>query len=598
MQSHPGARSSLPAGARFVLPWLAILAAPASAHAEPRETAPHTHAYALVVGDNVGGSGQQALRFAEDDARRVAQVLVELGHYEASDVRTLLRPDVGHLLGAVDEIAARARANALRGDQTQVLFYFSGHARASAVNLGAEELPLTTLRDRLRAVPSTITIVVLDACQSGSFSRIKGAEPAADFSYNSVSGLTQKGLAVMASSTAEELSQESDELKASYFTHHLVTALRGAGDSDGDGRVSLDEAYRYAYRRTLASTARTQVGEQHVTLETDLAGQGEVPVTFPAEARAQLDLPATLEARVLVQQYPSGAVMADVQKAPGAPVRLALVAGGYDAVVTQKTGIVECRVTVSDGGVTELDLSTCTAVRADATAAKGAFGDDDPSEGDRDVARGEHDATSSDEDEPSGHRKREVDRWSIEVAAGLIEQRTDAYTSRLNEFGYEAGLIDFPSLHFTAGASRKLTAHLAALVQIETLAGDSYQRSIAQETDTASFRAYGAGAYLRTFADLGRWFGVYGQAGAGFGLGIVDLETQQTGVPPSARTYSMGYILGGAVGATARLGRVLTLFVQGGYDYAPVIRNLIGDTHDGGGFSVVLGMRFHLGDDR
>ena len=30
---------------------------------------------------------------------------------------------------------------------------------------------------------------------------------------------------------------------------------------------------------------------------------------------------------------------------------------------------------------------------------------------------------------------------------------------------------------------------------------------------------------------------------------------------------------------------MVTLFGQGGYDYAPVIRNLIGDTHDGGGFS-------------
>src|SRR5439155_13901499 len=121
---------------------------------------------------------------------------------------------------------------------------------------------------------------------SGQFARIKGVETTADFSFNSVSRLTTKGIAVMASSTAQELSQESDELKGSYFTHHLITALRGAADSDGDGRVSLDEAYRYAYRRTLASTATTQVGSQHVTLETDLAGQGEVPVTYPADAKS------------------------------------------------------------------------------------------------------------------------------------------------------------------------------------------------------------------------------------------------------------------------------------------------------------------------
>jgi hypothetical protein len=391
----------------------------------------------------------------------------------------------------------------------------------------------------------------------------------------------------MASSTAEELSQESDELKASYFTHHLVTALRGAGDVDGDGRVSLDEAYRYAYRRTLASTARTQVGEQHVTLETDLAGQGEVPVTFPAEATAKLDLPAALDARVLVQQRPSGAVMADVQKVPGSPVRLALVAGNYDAVVAQRTGIVECHVTVSDGGVTEIDPRTCTAVAPGATAPKG----DDPDETMADRAAGS-------ESRSPARGDREVDRWDLELTAGLIQPRTDAYTSRLHEFGYQPGSLDLPSIRLAAGAARVLTPHLAAVVQVGTLAGDKYQRSIASETDTVSFRAYGARASLRAFTDVARWLGVYGEAGAGVGLGVVDLETQQTGVAPSTTTTSFGYLLGGAVGARVKLGHVVSLLGELGYDYAPVIHNLIGDTHDGGGFSASLGLRFDLGYQR
>ena len=553
---------------------LAALALPYAARAQGPDAAPTAHAYALVVGDNEGGAGQQPLRFAEDDARRVAEVLVEIGHYPAGDVRVLLRPGAAQLLGAVDDIAARARAGAERGEPTQVLFYYSGHARANAVNLGPEELALTTLRDRLRAVPSTITIVILDACQSGSFSRVKGAEPAGDFSYNSVAGITQRGLAVMASSTAEELSQESDELKGSYFTHHLVTGLRGAGDADQDGRVSLDEAYRYAYRRTLASTARTQVGEQHVTLETDLAGQGEIPVTYPAEARGQLDLPAGLEARVLVQLRPSGAVLADVQKVAGAPVRLALTAGSYDAVVSQKSGIVECRVAVSDDHPVEIDPSACSPVVPDATASKG------------------------DEEGSPGLWPRERDRWAIEGSFGVSLRRTDGYTERLNEFGYQASALDWPTLRVSLAASRLLVPHLALLLQVSTLAGDSYQRSIAAETDTASFHAYGAGLYVRSFVDFGRWFGIYGQAGGGVGLGVVTLDTQQTGVPPSSTDTSVGYILGGAVGCTVRFRRLFTFFVQGGYDYAPVIHDLIGDTHDGGGFSGVLGLRARLGDDR
>jgi len=252
-------------------------AAPAAA------TVPHPFAYGILVGTNVGGAGQQTLRYAEDDARKMADVLRQLGRYGTADLRVLVRPDAQSLLATVDDVAAKMRAHQAKGEQAVLVFYYSGHARAGSFSLGGEELPVTTLRERLRQIPSTLTLVVLDACQSGQFARIKGVEPAADFSYNSVSRLTTKGIAVMASSTAQELSQESDELRSSYFTHHLIVALRGAADADGDGRVSLDEAYRYAYRRTLASTSETQVGGQHVTLETDLAGQGDVPVTYPAE---------------------------------------------------------------------------------------------------------------------------------------------------------------------------------------------------------------------------------------------------------------------------------------------------------------------------
>jgi hypothetical protein len=549
----------------------------------PATAGPRVHAYAVVVGDNLGGSGQQALRFAEDDARNVAQVLREIGHYDAGDVRVLLQPDAAHLFAAIDEVTAKARANAGRAEQTEVVFYFSGHARATALELGAEEVPLAVLRDRLRAIPSTLTIAVLDACQSGAFARPKGAEPAADFSYNSVSHLTQRGLAVMASSTAQELSQESDELKSSYFTHHLVTGLRGAGDADGDGRVSLDEAYRYAYRRTLASTARTQIGEQHATLETDLAGQGDVPVTYPAEAKARLVLPASLDARVLVQHRASGAVVAEVQKASGATVRLALVAGDYDAVVTSSVTssapapVVECRLTLSDDRVTELDVSACTPVAPVATNAKG-----------------DAEEPSPDAIEPYSvdEQRSRSDRWAIEGAMGLTQARTDAYTSRLNEFGYDRGFLLWG--RFTLGVSRILVPHLAVVAQLGTLSADTYNRSIASETDNVTMRAYGGAVYLRTYAES-KWLGVYGQAGVGPSIGVVTVETQQSGVPPKSTDTSVGYLMSGALGVTARLRWTFTFFAQAGFDYAPAITNLIGDTHDSGGFSGELGLRVRLG---
>jgi hypothetical protein len=47
-----------------------------------------------------------------------------------------------------------------------------------------------------------------------------------------------------------------------------------------------------------------------------------------------------------------------------------------------------------------------------------------------------------------------------------------------------------------------------------------------------------------------------------------------------------------------KLGHVVSVLGELGYDYAPVIRNSIGDTHDGGGFSASLGLRFNLGTQR
>jgi hypothetical protein len=565
---------TLPPSLLATLTVSALLAATANAHADPPalSTAPRPHAYAVVVGSNAGGAGQQPLHFAEDDAQRMAQVLRELGHFDAGDVEVLLHPNPSQILAALDALGVKARNNASRGEQTEIVFYYSGHARATAINLGGDELPLGALRDRLSALPTALTIVVLDACQSGAFARIKGAEPAADFTYNSVSKLTQKGLAIMASSSPQELSQESDELHGSYFTHHLVTALRGAGDADGDGRVSLDEAYRYAYRRTLASTARTQVGEQHVTLETDLAGQGDVPVTYPADARAQLELPGPLDARVLVQRRPSGSVVAEVQKAPGAAIRLAFVAGSYEAIVGQPSGMVQCRFALGDDRVMVLDTSSCTPVVPDRSQAKGETGD---------------------------VPLREIDRWTIEGAVGAMTRETDGFTRALETFGYtEKGLLSLPAPRFDLGVSRLIAPHIVGVIQVGSLSGDTYQRTIADSTDTASFSAYGAAVYVRTFADVaGHWLGVYGQAGAGVSLGLLTYQTQQTGVPPSTTETYGSYLLSGAVGMSARVRRVpVTFFVQAGYDRAPAIRDLIGDVHDSGGFSGLFGLRVRLGD--
>ena len=154
--------------------------------------------YALVVGSNRPGPGQTALAFAEDDAREVAEVLRDLGGYDRSHVQLVLAPSSKSLLTAVGKLEHAIAADVAAGRTARVFFYYSGHAKSSGLSLGADELPLDTLRTRLFATKATLTVVVLDACQSGAFSRVKGVEPAADFSYNSKSRLDATGVAVLA----------------------------------------------------------------------------------------------------------------------------------------------------------------------------------------------------------------------------------------------------------------------------------------------------------------------------------------------------------------------------------------------------------------
>ena len=66
-----------------------------------------------------------------------------------------------------------------------------------------------------------------------------------------------KSRSPLAATAASEDAQESDELRGSFFTHYLVSGLLGAADEDGDGAVTLAEAYDHAYAATLRATSRT-----------------------------------------------------------------------------------------------------------------------------------------------------------------------------------------------------------------------------------------------------------------------------------------------------------------------------------------------------
>jgi hypothetical protein len=116
---------------------------------------------------------------------------------------------------------------------------------------------------------------------------------------------------MLTSSAADEIALESTEIRGSFFTHHLVSGLRGAADSSGDGLVTLAEAYQYAFSHTVSATAGTVGGIQHPVYDYRLAGQGELVLTELSRPAAALELPKGYD-RVLVVQIARDQVIAEL----------------------------------------------------------------------------------------------------------------------------------------------------------------------------------------------------------------------------------------------------------------------------------------------
>jgi hypothetical protein len=321
--------------------------------------------FAIVLGNNDGGRDTRPLRFAHEDARRIHALLLRLGGVQPADARLLLGEDADALRKAFDQLEPRIRAAAFRGQSPLLLVYYSGHAKDGALRLGRSAVPLEEIKQHMARSGAQVRIGLFDSCRSGAITRIKGARRAPAFEVDAQALQAARGLVLLSSSAADEDSQESDELGGSFFSHHLASGLMGAADASGDHRVSLAEAYAYAYQRTVADTADTAAGPQHPTFAYELAGNGDVILTDLAERREGVLLAAQEPAGSWFLVDSRGAIAAEIAKPQGVELRIALAPGTYRIKrrLTDRLRIGEIRVTsgtlalLSDAGLHDVPFS-------------------------------------------------------------------------------------------------------------------------------------------------------------------------------------------------------------------------------------------------
>ncbi len=290
------------------------------AHAETRRIA-------VLVGSNAGTEERPPLRYAESDAGKLARVLTELGGVDPSDAFLVQGRDLAAVRGALAAATARV-AERLKNpaDRVVLFFYFSGHSDGVAIEQGRERLTFADVRAWLRSTGAHVRLSVIDACKSGAFLETKGGTVGPSFDIRLADDLATSGEALLASSAANEVALESAEIGGSFFTHHFVSGLRGAADTSGDGRVTLSEAYAYAYARTLRTTADTLAGTQHAAYDVRLAGRGELVLTELSGRPAQVEIDAGVE-RALIVNLVRDQVIAEV--GAGAGRRVAVAPGHY-----------------------------------------------------------------------------------------------------------------------------------------------------------------------------------------------------------------------------------------------------------------------------
>jgi hypothetical protein len=262
--------------------------------------APARQTWAVVVGIGRYESPDiPTLRYAVADAEALYRTLTGPMGFRKDHVilltdRTERKPTLRNIRWALGTFLARSAQK----DDTVIVF-FAGHgapeidlrgverdglskylisADADPDDLYSTALPMDEIQTIFGRIEAERVVVFLDACYSGA----AGGRTFASKRVRNVNvddlfleRLTRaKGRVIITASRSSEVSLEMADLGHGLFTYHLLQGLQGAGDTNRDGIVSLQELYEYV-EQAVARQSRAVGGNQHPVLKGELEG------TFP-----------------------------------------------------------------------------------------------------------------------------------------------------------------------------------------------------------------------------------------------------------------------------------------------------------------------------
>ncbi|MDR0307419.1 MAG: caspase family protein [Chitinispirillales bacterium] len=326
------------------------------------------HRFLLAAGANDGGSGRATLRYAVTDAQAFAAVLTEMGGIDERNKVFLSDPGIAEIRQGFSNIEKKMNDPRYKNGRKEIIVYYSGHADEKGLRLGKELMMWPDFRKQVDNLNADLKVAILDACGSGAITRVKGGVVRPAFLSDASSDM--KGYAFLTSSSESEVSQESDRIRGSFFTHALVSGLRGAADMTGSGTVTLSEAYQFAFNETLQSTQSTIGGAQHPSRDINLTGTGDVVMTDVRQINSGLTLDTDLEGRLFIRDE-KGFLIAELYKNKGRTIELGLPEGRYSIHMEHTASYTAENLTLGSGEKVILTPNMLKPVRREITRKRG-----------------------------------------------------------------------------------------------------------------------------------------------------------------------------------------------------------------------------------
>lgn len=324
--------------------------------------------FGFFVGANNGGPELEPLRYAVRDAQSVSRLFMEMGGIKEQDDIFLVEPSLEELKGKLNALRKELGTLRSRYSRLELIFYYSGHSDEEGLLVSKDKFSYKDLKDEIRNMPVDMRVVILDSCSSGALTKLKGGTRQPAFLMDN--SIKMEGYAILTSSSFDEVSQESDSLKGSYFTYSLLSGLRGAADTGGNKTVTLNQAYQYAYRETLAKTEKTLGGAQHPSYDIRMNGSGDVVLTDLRRTTASLKLAPDISGRLSIRDD-SGILIAEINKAEGSTVELGMEPGSYKIEVEIGRKAYQGEITISEDEKGVFSKSLLEETAAEKTSLRG-----------------------------------------------------------------------------------------------------------------------------------------------------------------------------------------------------------------------------------